>query len=116
MSRSIGDDVQTTLRNRRPWSTLPARYGAGFGDLNVAELTSRVASADISVTLDEMAASFLSGFDSTDGRRDRGALFRAGKPVPERELRPYDAVLATSMLQVGVDVTRLGLMRTRSAA
>ena len=110
MSRYIGDDVQTTLAKRRRWSSLPARYGTGYDGLNVAELTSRVASADISVTLDEMAASFLSEFDSTDGKRDRGALLRAGKPVPERELRPYDAVLATSMLQVGVDVTRLGLM------
>ena len=110
MSRYMGDDVQTTLAKRRPWSPLPSRYGTDYGDLHVAELTSRVSSADITVTLDEMAVSFRREFDSTAGKRERSALRAAGKPVPERDLSPYDAVLATSMLQVGVDVTRLGLM------
>jgi hypothetical protein len=110
MSRYMGDDVQTTLAKRRPWSPLPSRYGTDYGDLNVAELTSRVSSADITVTLDEMAVSFRREFDSTAGKRERSALRAAGKPMPERDLSPYDAVLATSMLQVGVDVTRLGLM------
>ena len=110
MSRYMGDDIQTTLAKRRPWSPLPPRYGTDYGDLNVAELTSRVSSADITVTLDEMAVPFDPEFDSTAGKRERRALRAAGKPVPERDLSPYDAVLATSMLQVGVDVTRLGLM------
>jgi Helicase conserved C-terminal domain len=110
MGRYLGDDVQTTLAKRRPWSPLPSRYGTDYGDLNVAELTSRVSSADITVTLDEMAASFCTEFDSTAGKRERNALRKAGNPPPERDLVPYDAVLATSMLQVGVDVTRLGLM------
>jgi hypothetical protein len=110
MSRYMGDDIQTTLAKRRPWSPLPSRYGTDYGDLNVAELTSRVSSADITVTLDEMAASFRGEFDSTAGKKERRVLRAAGKPVPKRDLRPYDAVLATSMLQVGVDVTRLGLM------
>jgi len=110
MSRYMGDDVQTTLAKRRPWSPLPSRYGTNFGDLNVAELTSRISSADITVTLDEMAASFSEKSDSTAGKKERRALRAAGKPLPERGINPFDAVLATSMLQVGVDVTRLGLM------
>ena len=110
MSRYMNDDIQTTLAKRRPWSPLPSRYGTDYGDLNVAELTSRVSSADITVTLDEMAVSFRHEFDSTAGKKERRALLAAKKPVPERDLSPYDAVLATSMLQVGVDVTRLGLM------
>jgi Helicase conserved C-terminal domain len=110
MSRYMNDDIQTTLAKRRPWSPLPSRYGTDYGDLNVAELTSRVSSADITVTLDEMAVSFRHEFDSAAGKKERRALRAAKKPVPERDLSPYDAVLATSMLQVGVDVTRLGLM------
>ena len=31
MSRYMGDDVQTTLAKRRPWSPLPSRYGTDYG-------------------------------------------------------------------------------------
>ncbi|MFE2722831.1 DISARM system helicase DrmA [Kitasatospora sp. NPDC059327] len=110
MARYMGDDIQTALARKRPWSKLPARTGTNFGSLHVAELTSRVASADITATLDQMAVPFDPAFDSTIGKRNRRATLAAKKPVPERELNPFDVVLATSMLQVGVDVTRLGLM------
>jgi superfamily II DNA/RNA helicase len=80
----------------------------------VAELTARVASADISGTLDQMAVEFSPEWDSTAGRRDKALAARAAaeaKMRPEyRGVVPFDVVLATSMLQVGVDVTRLGLM------
>ena len=110
MARYMGDDIQTALARRRPWSLLPSRTGTDYGQLNVAELTSRVASADITATLDQMAVPFDPQFDSAAGKRELAALRAAGSPVPERGTRPFDVVLATSMLQVGVDVTRLGLM------
>ncbi|WP_149182708.1 DISARM system helicase DrmA [Streptomyces sp. TRM49041] len=110
MARYMGDDIQTALAKGRPWSKLPRRTGAEFGTLNVAELTSRVSSAEITSTLDQMALPFDPGFDSTAGKRNRRALREAKARAPEREVNPYDVVLATSMLQVGVDVTRLGLM------
>ncbi|MEV1107798.1 MULTISPECIES: DISARM system helicase DrmA [unclassified Micromonospora] len=110
MARYMGDDIQTALAKRRPWSLLPSRTGTNFGSLNVAELTSRVSSADITATLDQMAVPFDAQFDSTAGKRELRALREAHKPVPARDVSPYDSVLATSMLQVGVDVTRLGLM------
>ncbi|GLX98732.1 DISARM system helicase DrmA [Herbidospora sp. NBRC 101105] len=110
MSRYMGDDVQTALAKRRPWSLLPSRTGTNFGNLHLAELTSRVASSDITATLDQMAIPFDPSFDSTAGKKALRELREAGKRAPTRPFAPYDVVLATSMLQVGVDVTRLGLM------
>jgi hypothetical protein len=110
MTRYMSDDIQTALSKRRPWSLLPRRTGTDYGSLNIAELTSRVSSSDITSTLDRMAVPFDQTFDSNEGKRELRDLRAADKPVPTREVSPYDAVLATSMLQVGVDVTRLGLM------
>jgi Helicase conserved C-terminal domain len=107
MARYLGDDVQTLLAKGRPWSALPRRRGTDFGTLHVAELTSRVSSVEIGTTLDEMAVPFTPAQDSTAARR----LAAGGERLPpKRRTHPFDAVLATSMLQVGVDVTRLGLM------
>jgi hypothetical protein len=69
-----------------------------------------VSSADITKTLDEMAVSFDPQFDSTVGKHDLRERRERDQPVPQREMNPFDVVLATSMLQVGVDVARLGLM------
>lgn len=110
MTRYLGDDVQTNLAKRRPWSLLPARTGTDFGSLHRAELTARVSNADITATLDEMTVGFDPARDSTTGKRDLAERRAKGEKIPDRETNPFDAVLATSMLQVGVDVTRLGLM------
>jgi hypothetical protein len=110
LARYMGDDIQTALAKGWPWSRLPRRSGTDYGALRMAELTSRVASADITGTLDQMAVPFDPAFDSTAGRRALAAMRQAGKTPPERDVAPFDVVLATSMLQVGVDVTRLGLM------
>ncbi|MDO5696761.1 MAG: DISARM system helicase DrmA [Dermatophilus congolensis] len=111
MARYMRDDIQTALAKGRRWSRLPQRAGTGFRQLNLAELTSRVAGADITSTLDQMAVTFDTDFDTTAARRQRIQARQQGHTPPSRDgSPPFDAVLATSMLQVGVDVTRLGLM------
>nr|WP_255415793.1 DISARM system helicase DrmA [Promicromonospora sp. AC04] len=110
MARYVADDVQTAIRKKRPGKYFPTRFGTAFNSLNVAELTSRVASSEITTTLDQMAVAFDPAHDSTEARRERGDKAKAGQTLERRDMNPFDVVLATSMLQVGVDVTRLGLM------
>jgi hypothetical protein len=81
----------------------------------VAELTSRMDSRKITQSLADLERRFEPAQDSTPGlealrelrRRDRETYDRTVRPG---YLRPVDVLLATSMLQVGVDVQRLGLM------
>jgi hypothetical protein len=110
MARYVQDDVQTALQKGRPGSKLPTRLGTDFGSVNLGELTSRISSGEITKTLDEMAAVFDPAFDTNQARESSRAARADNKPVPKRDVNPFDVVLATSMLQVGVDVTRLGLM------
>lgn len=112
MTRYMADDVQNRIGRPRKDSGLPRRRSShGGGRLNIGELTSRISADDIGKTLDRLALGFRVDFDSTEERLRRSALLQAGKDAPRRgSIAPFDAVLATSMLQVGVDVQRLGLM------
>lgn len=110
MRRYLDDDVTTRVTGKT--EPFPPRTN-DFERLEIGELTSRISSEDISVNLDKLSLPFTERW-STQGRKkyfeDRDAARKAGKPEPEWGTKPFDFVLATSMLQVGVDVPRLGLM------
>ena len=121
MRRLVDDDIATRLRqqHRRGLRNRPAP--------EVRELTSRISSQEITRALGALELSFDPGIDSTAAREQRLALLRrrrSGGTDQQREVRaaldtlprhapdalPVDIVLSTSMLQVGVDIPRLGLM------
>nr|WP_111765137.1 DISARM system helicase DrmA [Nakamurella deserti] len=111
MRRYLDDDVTTRVTgNTEPF---PRRTN-DWERLEIGELTSRISAEDISKTLDKLSLPFTADRWSTRGRdefRKRNAVLRdSGKPTEPWGVKPYDVVLATSMLQVGVDVPRLGLM------
>ena len=111
MRRYLDDDI--TMRVTGNTEPFPKRTN-DFVRLNIGELTSRISAEDISKTLDRLALPFTAGRWSTHGKQAFGKAYReaieAKKTPPASPPRPYDVVLATSMLQVGVDVPRLGLM------
>lgn len=112
MARYMGDDVQSRVKSPRKDSGFPRRWGTAYGQLNTGELTARIASSKIGETLDQLGFPFDPDYDTTAASQDRLAAARRGEKVVSRKegAAPFDAVLATSMLQVGVDVQRLGLM------
>jgi hypothetical protein len=107
MRRLTEDDVTDRLgrqgalvRRRRP---------------TVAELTSRMDSSKVIQSLADLERRFDPDQDSTAGRAALQQLRRDDRAAYDEVirpgyLRPVDVLLATSMLQVGVDVQRLGLM------
>jgi hypothetical protein len=85
MRRLVEDDVSARL-TRAEERGLARRY-----DPLLKELTSRLSSTDIPDVLDHLSVTF-------DKDRVKGAR------------RPIDVLLATNMIAVGVDVSRLGVM------
>jgi len=107
MRRLVEDDVTDRLGRRE---ALVRRRSP-----TVSELTSRMNSGKITQSLADLDRRFEPEQDSSDGlarlrqlRKDDKVTY--DRVVRHRFLRPVDVLLATSMLQVGVDVQRLGLM------
>jgi hypothetical protein len=124
MRRYLDDDVTTRVRSHGRSRGLSDRIVSSAGMLAIEELTSRISSAEISNVLKRLEAGFSADLDTSARRRailaataDALKNKRGRHPLAERRYErltggqtPVDVVLATSMLQVGVDVSRFGLM------
>ncbi len=102
MRRLVDDDVtdrlgsrQVRTRRKRP---------------TVSELTSRMPSSRIGMTLADLDRPFDPAVSSTAALEAFKKDPQAARERIEGYVPPLDVLLATSMLQVGVDVPRLGLM------
>ena len=96
--RLVEDDIRTRLRDadQRGLAKRQIRFGA------VEELTSRKTGTDIPKILERLELTFDKAQDA-----QREADRKAGQ---QPTTRPFDAILATNMISVGVDIERLGLM------
>lgn len=101
MRRLVDDDVASRLRkmDRRGLAKRPL-----FGTDYLQELTSRMGSTQIPITLDRLEIPFDPAMQAKRKEMAKKGQFE-GMPG-----KPLDVLLATNMISVGVDVKRLGLM------
>ncbi|WP_144118320.1 DISARM system helicase DrmA [Catellatospora sichuanensis] len=124
MRRYLDDQVTARVRSHGRRKGLSDRLVTATRMLAIQELTSRISSGDISEVLKRLEIGFDPELD-TSARRSaindeiRRALTEKTPfhPLADRystrlkeDREAVDMVLATSMLQVGVDVSRFGLM------
>jgi len=108
MRRVVDDDVYTRVRKldqrtphdfRGPGRTVENRWLARRDIGDPIELTSRVKTTELTRDKTRLAISF-----------HEYAAARAAEKLPADALKPVDVLLASNMISVGLDVTRLGLM------